>query len=74
MTLYDQAWQIVENDRHARHSWRTVWACLRYVDETDVNAATRRINELRDSGIPRWLVQRWVQASTRLIRLHSLTH
>jgi hypothetical protein len=61
MTLYDQARKIVENDCNARHSWRTVWACLHYVEETDVNNATRRINELRGSGIPRWLVQRWAQ-------------
>jgi len=31
---------------------------LHYVEETHVNAATRRINELRERAIPRWLVCR----------------
>ena len=60
-SLYSRALQIVEEDRHAGHSWRTVFACLQYAEKRDVNAATRRINELRGSGIPRWLVQRWAQ-------------
>jgi len=59
MTLCDQARTIVEEGRHARHSWRTVFACLSYVKESSVNEATRRINELRERGIPRWLVRRW---------------
>jgi len=60
-SLHYRARQIVEEDRHAGHSWRTVFACLQYVEKRNVNAATRRINELRSKSIPRWLVQRWAQ-------------
>lgn len=61
MTLYEQARRIRQNGRHAGHSWRTVYVTLEYVQAEDVNGAYQRINRLRgaDSGIPRWLVQRW---------------
>jgi hypothetical protein len=71
-SLYSCALQIVEEDRHAGHSWRTVFACLQYAEKRDVNAATRRINELRERGIPRWLVQRWAE-DARLTPQSSLT-
>jgi hypothetical protein len=64
MSLCDHARRIADDDRHAGHSWRTIYVALEYVAEGDVNEATQRINALRGaaaSGIPRWLVQRWAQ-------------
>lgn len=71
MTLVDQARAIVENDRHAGHNWRTVYATLEHVRESGVNEATARIRELRDAGIPRWLVRRWAADAGLVEPRHS---
>jgi hypothetical protein len=59
MTLCEKAQQIVDDNRHASHSWRTIYVCLQYAADRDVTAAWRRIKEMRQNGIPKWLVCRW---------------
>ena len=59
MTIDQLATRIVDEGRNARHPRATVLMALTYTKQKDSLHAWRKLNRIRSTGIPRWLVERW---------------